>query len=176
MDGFFVNWIDSVAAALGVDPALARAANAVHNFPQALGLTKSQMWRAVDEQGTAIWENMGIHEDAFSVFEEARALHGDRVDIITAPNSPSSCAGKALWVNKHLDDVKNLDIIQLSRNKWRLAGPGRYLFDDSPTGCRDWESHPRVVPGGTAVLVPRVGAPGRAEALDRIRHIIREAV
>ena len=174
LDGVLVDWTDAIAELFGVDVALAREANRTHRISEVLGLSKTQMWDRVMTAGSDLWSNMKVHEDAWSVFMQARALLGDRVRILTAPIYHHDCyAGKARWVMDRLGNETSA--ITICRDKWLLAGPGRYLIDDNAEKCHDFESHPYAIAGGKSILVPRMGDAGRAGALDQFISAVRAA-
>lgn len=168
LDGVYVDWTKGIAKFFGLDLEAARRANIDRRIHALLPFPKNEMWRRLEAAGREFWSNLEPYADVEQLVDEMR-LAKCELRLLTSPTWDPACySGKAEWVQRRFG--KRTDILNLTREKFWLAGPGRVLIDDAPANCDEWENHKLAVPGGKAILVPSSG-PGRAKALDTIREM-----
>lgn len=110
-----------------------------------LGVEPHFFW---SQLGYAFWRSLRPTDEYLRILN---AVHDftDNIVLCTSPCKTIGCMdGKEEWVRLYLPN--NADSIVFSRQKWRLAAPGKLLIDDCERNCFLWE-----VGGGKAILVPR---------------------
>ena len=91
--------------------------------------------------GIEFWANLQVYKETL---EACKTL--PNVRVVTHCFGVDAVVGKRLWLDKHWPEV---DMINLA-DKWLLAGPNRYLWDDYPVQVDAW-----IDAGGIGQLVER---------------------
>lgn len=87
------------------------------------------------------WLNLPVYHKTLAEVKELK-----NVRVLTHCFSVDAIVGKRLWLDKHWPEV---EMINLS-DKWLLAGPNRWLWDDYPVQINKW-----IEAGGIGQLIKR---------------------
>lgn len=162
VDGVLADWTAGVCRLARKDPEEVYAnwqpGEAIHDQ---LGITKSQMWRAIETSGERFWANL----DPLPWARDLWALCNEYAPttILTSPSLDPAClAGKLRWLNYHLGDGKAFRDYLIGPNKYVVAGPGKLLIDDHARNCDKF-----VEAGGASIVFPTLHAgSGRYDLAD----------
>jgi len=102
-------------------------------------------WSELD---VCFWENLPVYEDTLL---EMQAL--ENTTILTHCFSVDAIIGKSKWLDRYWPGIEMINLAE----KYLIAGPGRYLFDDYPVQIEQWEKA-----GGKGVLIERAWNRGTA--------------
>lgn len=90
----------------------------------------------------------------------ARRVGEKNVFILSRPtNNPHCSSGKMIWVHQNLPTWIHDQVI-LTKYKWLLAGPDRFLIDDDASNCRAFRRQ-----GGRAKWISRPWSDANRESL-----------
>ena len=125
-----------------------------------------RVWAAIDREGPEWWANMDVYDAGLALYEACWQVAP--VVFVTSPSrSPSSAAGKVMWITKHAKTFTRLRgkarhsfgefgmkparrAYAISPAKAMLAGPTKLLIDDRKLNCDRF-----VAAGGEALLWPQ---------------------
>lgn len=158
MDGVLVDTEAGVRALHGDE-------TAKHVFgQQGVMLPEAEIFRWVNEDW---WVDLPWSEDGHEILHACELAFGDgAVYICSKPTTlahPATLVGKLRWIEKHCP--KYLNQYVLTRQKWDLASPDKWLVDDSEENCDRFAAN-----GGHSVLVPRPW--NRNAGLNTVDYII----
>ena len=144
MDGPITRWSDGVCELYGEFPKIKPG----QNVCDALGITKTDMWKEVKKAGAKWWANLKPQPWAKHLYQELSRI--DEVVILTSPSHlAAAAAGKTMWL-KDFFGFNFKDYILTSR-KELLAKPGDVLIDD-----HDYNTAAFTQAGGIGVIFPRM--------------------
>jgi 5'(3')-deoxyribonucleotidase len=151
MDGVLTDFVSATVALHGRAEVLDAWPLGDRNVPAVLGISRTEYWRLIDEQGASFWAGLA----PFPWFEELVALVRQfaPMTILTAPSlSPCCLDGKVQWLYNHFPKVRGkrfTDFI-IGPQKHLLAQPSRVLIDDAEKNIEDFRAA-----GGDAILFPQ---------------------
>lgn len=143
MDGPITNWTQGVFDIYGRSPKIKTGQNAA----DALGISRSEMWREIAKRGTKWWRDLAPQPWAKEFYEELCRI--DEVVILTSPSHIAAAhTGKAEWMKDFFGG--NFRQYIMTKRKDLLARPGDILIDDHEHNCDAFTQA-----GGIGVLFPR---------------------
>lgn len=151
MDGVIADFVSATLALHGRAEALENWPAGERDIPAVLGMSRSEFWRVIDEQGADFWAGLA----PFPWFEELVALVREfgPMSILTAPSLAPACLdGKVQWLYDHFPKVRGkrfTDFI-IGPQKNLLAQRGRVLIDDAQSNVDAFRAA-----GGGAILFPQ---------------------
>ncbi len=95
-------------------------------------------WAKLD---VGFWANLPVYHETLDLLKGL-----NDVKIVTHCFSLAAIVGKRLWLNKHWPGIEMINLAE----KWLLAAPDRYLWDDYPEQIDAW-----IRAGGVGGLVDR---------------------
>lgn len=95
-------------------------------------------WAKLD---VGFWVNLPVYHKTLALLKNL-----DNVIILMHCFSLAAIVGKRLWLNKNWPEVEMIPLAE----KWLLAAPGRYLWDDYPKQIDAWNRA-----GGVGNLIDR---------------------
>lgn len=162
VDGVLADWTAGVCRLARQDPEEVYAdwqpGMPIHHQ---LGISMSDMWRAIGTSGERFWANLDPLPWAGDLWDLCNRCAP--TTILTSPSlDPASLAGKLRWLNNHLGNGKAFRDYLIGPNKYVVAGPGKVLVDDHSRHCQKFDEA-----GGRSVQFPTLQAGGfSATALD----------
>ena len=120
----------------------------VYQMEDALGITTAEFWSPIEEQGTAFWAELKPYPWMPQLVAAARRIVDDVYLISKPSHHPYSTSGKHRWIRKYFGE--HCENYLLTPQKFRAAGPGRLLIDDSQLNVSQWQAR-----GGSAILFPQ---------------------
>jgi len=140
----------------------------VYSLEHLLNVTTEELWQPIVDQGAEFWEHLWTYHWAVHLVHYARQCSAD-VAVLTMPTAcPLSHAGKYSWIRKHFQ-VSPENYV-MTPQKWRLAGPGCLLIDDSEANIREWRNK-----GGLGLLFPQRWNHGTGTYKDVIDELLQLA-
>lgn len=150
LDGVLADWATPAIRACGGDPATVFSSWPVgtYDLAEALGISTSAMWRAVDMQGAKMWATLEPYPwcgDLFGICEDLAPT-----TILTSPSTdPSAASGKTRWLQSVFGTGFRRYLI--GPDKAACARPGAILIDDSDANCEKFRAS-----GGDAIVFPQI--------------------
>jgi len=169
MDGVLTDFVRATLALHGRTEALENWPAGERDVPAVLGISRTEYWRLIDEQGADFWAGLA----PFPWFEELVALVREfgPMSILTAPSLAPACLdGKVQWLYNHFPKVRGkrfTDFI-IGPQKHLLAQRGRVLIDDAQSNVDAFRAA-----GGEAILFPQPWNANHAVA-DRLAYVRAE--
>jgi hypothetical protein len=153
LDGTLVNFIGAAMKMHGFDANnfYGKAENkGVFRVAKKMGLTEEQFWGPLNNHH--FWDSLEWLPDGRKILALVEAAFGpENVEICTSPPAHAqSIAGKYTWIERHLPNYARDGRLMIVRGKFKAAGPGRLLIDDSDEQLSAWQ-----VAGGATLVVPR---------------------
>jgi 5'(3')-deoxyribonucleotidase len=166
MDGVLTDFVSACLTLHGQPQALETWPAGNRDIPQVVGISKSDFWRLIDDQGAEFWAGLKPFpwcDDLVALVREFAPL-----TILTAPSlSPACLDGKVRWLYEHFPKVrgKRFTDFLIGNQKHLLAQAGRVLIDDT-------ESHVDAfrAAGGEAILFPQPWNANHA-ITDRLAYV-----
>lgn len=148
LDGCIANFTKAVCKVLNqdYDKVLKNWPNGVYETSTVLGISNTQMWKAIDRTKN-FWENIELYDYSKELVNKLM----DRYDvyICTSPARHPNCySGKAAWIQKHFPKLSRKMVITPAKHL--LAGTVRVLIDDS-----DEKINKFIEFGGIGLIVPQ---------------------
>lgn len=121
------------------------------DVPKVLGISRTQYWKLIDEQGADFWENL----EPYPWFEELISLvrcYAPLTLLTASTLSPHCSSGKVAWISKQFPKTNGRTFTDflIGRQKHLLAGDRRVLIDDAELMVDDFTKS-----GGHGTLFPR---------------------
>ncbi len=151
MDGVLTDFVGAVLSLQGQKDLLSTWPSGERNIHSVLGISKSEFWRIVENQGADFWANLPEFEWSKNLVDLVRQFAP--MTILTSPSlSPSCFEGKVRWLYENFPKVngKRFSDFLIGRPKELLAGPRRVLIDDSEANVAAFQ-----IAGGEAILFPQ---------------------
>lgn len=169
MDGVLTDFVTATLTLHGQPHALQTWPTGQRDIPQVLGVSKSEFWRRVDEQGADFWAGLA----PFPWCDELVALVREfgPLTVLTSPSqSPACLDGKVRWLYEHFPKVggKRFTDFLIGNQKHLLAQPGRVLIDDTPSHVDAFRAA-----AGEAILFPQPWNANHA-VVDRLAYVRSE--
>lgn len=169
VDGVLVDWhsgaVQAVGGAYRIPTALDRPVMLRELLPP--GVSKTQMWRRINELGEAFWRQLPVYPWAPTLIDVCRQVAP--MTILTKPSfHPSSVKGKVEWLHEMFGE--SFTDYVLTHDKAAACGrPGALLIDDHEENIEAW-----AATGGHAILFPHAANKRYREAHDPLRAILDE--
>ena len=151
MDGVLTDFVRATLSLRGQSDLLLTWPKGERDIHKVMGISKTEFWRIVDNQGADFWA--GLPEFAWSKSLVALVREFAPMTILTSPSlSPSCFEGKVRWLYENFPKVdgKRFSDFLIGRPKELLAKPGRILIDDSEANINAFRAA-----GGEAILFPQ---------------------
>lgn len=151
MDGVLANFVGRVAEILNSTPE-EMIVPGVYNCVEGLGMTDPQMWEAIHDAGP-FFETLDPYPWTHDLLYALQLrVDIDNVCLLTSPPKSAEaggkcCAGKIMWIDKHLPEFSRRYLI--GAPKQLCAWPGAVLIDDSELKIKRFEEA-----GGHGILFP----------------------
>lgn len=128
---------------------------------QMLPITEKEFW---DPLGQSFWAGLPWMPDGELILGRLEYEFGkERICLLTSPCLTPGCAeGKMDWIRKHMPAYSRRVLIGACKEF--LAGPSKYLVDDSDSNILKFGEH-----GGPTILIPRLWNSGYGR--DPLRHL-----
>jgi 5'(3')-deoxyribonucleotidase len=164
MDGVIANWTDEVFRLFDKNPN--ECVWGSSDICNPLGITVSQLWSRIDEQGDEFWQRIEPYPWASQLWIECSRVAP--TIILTSPSyHASSLAGKLRWLNEHFGSPFR-DYL-MGPQKHFCARPGSILIDDFESNCSKFEEN-----GGLSILFPQVYNANSCHANDPVPFVLNE--
>jgi len=132
---------------------------------EAWEMAPSDFYGELARAGSQFWADLDWLPDGPEVLarvnRHVQDLGHEPVRFLSSPTlDPASWAGKAKWVERHLQD--GISRLTLTHDKAELSGPGKVLIDDQPKNVAGWIArHPMHAYG---LCLPRPWNPHHSRA------------
>lgn len=148
VDGVLADWTGAVCRLFGRDPDQVHAdwPADVWDLSIVLGISRNEMWRAVDDAGSDLWAGL----EAYPWADELWALCNEcaPTTLLTSDSKHSSSArGKHEWIKGRFG--RDFSSYLIGPDKPAAAHPGSLLIDDRPSGLLAYGAA-----GGRTLLFP----------------------
>lgn len=156
MDEVFVDFAEAALKAHGIKREELEAKRRLGTWSMAdvLKISKFEFWEPIHALGTGFWEYLNWLPWGKRVIEVVANSGIDWVVVTTqsssADNEEASHAGKIRWLKREFGS--DFDRYQITAYKQLLAGPNRYLIDDSFKNCLNFN-----LAGGMGLVFPSYG-------------------
>ena len=148
LDGVLANFVDGALKELGITENYTVGPGYNIEEWEGVNLTTRQFWSVVDKTNEKFWLDLEPYPWTFELFDLCKE-YSDEVYFLTSPaRNPYCSAGKMQWIIKHFPKMRRNTI--LTPQKHLLAGPNRFLIDDSEHKVDPFTDH-----GGTGILFPQ---------------------
>jgi 5'(3')-deoxyribonucleotidase len=169
VDEVLAAWVQSAVKLLGFEQESVVGLWAKHDprpwdVLTVIGVPRNEAWRKIDAAGAEFWSEIDPYPWAHELISLCES-YAPTTLLTSGSENPSSYAGKAEWINKHLGKSFPRAICN---DKWRFAHPGALLIDDRPKNCELFREAPRQ---GNAILFPSFGNENHAMTQDPLPYI-----
>lgn len=161
MDGPLTRWTDGVFDLYGKHPKVKPGQNA----SAALGISNSEMWEKITEEGAKWWAGLKPQPWARQLYKELAQI--DEVVILTSPSHiPSAHAGKAYWL-KEFFGPNFRDYILTSRKELLGKSGDDILIDDHDHNVKAFTQA-----GGIGIIFPRMWNSAHQESKQAVEVVL----
>lgn len=160
MDGVLVDFTGGVADLFGHD------IDDLQDWGlwDALGITKDEFWRTINNQGHEWWANLKPYPWAHELWDFLHTIAP--VTVCTTPCRGLECPqGKLQWLYREFGYPN--DNWLMGKQKHLLAGPGRLLIDDYDPNCSAFREFM-----GQAIVFPRPWNSSHVFSDDPFTHVL----
>ncbi len=146
LDGFVARFTNGVYAAHGRKM---EAQPTEWNFHHGWGMKDEELYAKCDRP---FWAGLDVWEDGMALVSMAEfAVGRNHICFVSSPTrTPGTGQGKREWFAEHFPKYDPWADLFVGGAKWKLAGPGKILLDDSGANCEAFDGA-----GGRSLLIPR---------------------
>lgn len=178
MDGVLVDFVGGVGKLYGIKDLTLEWST----YEKSLGLSPKtwdvakildtsteELWKKIDSEGSAFWENLHDYSWAFSIYKSIEQILNIKPIILTSPSISSSCInGKIKWLKKFFGKSFRNYIFCPAEHKHLLANSSTLLIDDSIKNCNKFHE----AKGNVIVFpMPWNSSNEKLIELDRVKYL-----